>query len=304
MSSDKIQTVAIIGFGEVGGMFGKDLLTSGVDRVATYDILFEREDGGRRLRDKAAQIGVIAADSHKAASEGADLIISCVTAGSARDVAKTVAGFIKPEQVFLDVNSVSPQDKEAGAEAVEAAGGTYVEAAVMSPIGRYGLRVPILLGGKAAAALAERVKPLGMNVRVASDRIGVASAMKMCRSVMVKGLEALMVECLFAARKYGIEDDVLASLKQSYPGIDWIKQSVYNLDRVFVHGKRRAEEMEFSAATVAATGIEPRMTSSIAKVEKWVSELGVAYNPKTDSDKPLGELIDKLIAAAEKNKRP
>ena len=302
MAGDKIQTVAIIGFGEVGGRFGKDLLTSGVDRVATYDILFDREDGGRYLRDKAAQIGVVAADSHKSACDSADLIISAVTAGSARSVAETVAGFIKPEQVFLDVNSVSPQDKEAGAKAIEAAGGTYVEAAVMSPIGPYGLRVPILLGGKQAVALAERVKPLGMNVKIASDKVGVASAMKMCRSVMVKGLEALMVECLYAARKYGIEDDVLASLKQSYPGIDWIKQGTYNLDRVFVHGKRRAEEMEFSAATVEAAGIAPLMTASIAKVEKWVSELGVAYNPKTDEGKPLGELIDKLIAAAEKSK--
>jgi 3-hydroxyisobutyrate dehydrogenase-like beta-hydroxyacid dehydrogenase len=300
MSFRPIKTVAIIGFGEVGGRFGKDLLTSGVDRVATYDILFEREDGGRHLRDKAAQIGVITGDSHKTACENADLIISAVTAGSAQDVAKTVAGFITPDQTFLDVNSVSPQDKQAGAVAVEGAGGTYVEAAVMSPIGPYGLRVPILLGGKTAADLAERLKPLGMNVKVASDQIGTASAMKMCRSVMVKGLEALMIECLFAARKYGIEDDVLASLKQSYPGIDWLKQSAYNLDRVFVHGKRRAEEMEFSAATVAATGIEPRMTSSIAAVEKWVSELGVAYNPKTDSELPLGELIDKLIAAAER----
>jgi 3-hydroxyisobutyrate dehydrogenase-like beta-hydroxyacid dehydrogenase len=303
MADDKIQTVAIIGFGEVGGTFGKGLLTSGVSRVATYDILFEREDGGRYLRDKAAQIGVLAADSHKSASDGADLIISAVTAGSARTVAETVAKFIAPDQVFLDVNSVSPQDKEAGAKAIEAAGGTYVEAAVMSPIGPYGLRVPILLGGKTAAALAERLKAIGMNVKVASDKVGVASAMKMCRSVMVKGLEALMVECLFAARKYGIEDDVLASLKQSYPGIDWVKQGAYNLDRVFVHGKRRAEEMEFSAATVEAAGIAPLMTASIAKVEKWVSELGVAYNPKTDSEKPIGELIDKLIAAAEKAKR-
>ena len=121
MASDRIQTVALIGFGEVGGRFGKDLLTSGVDRVVTYDILFDREDGGRHMRDKASQIGVVPADSHKAACESADLIISCVTAGSARDVAKTVAGFITPDQTFLDVNSVSPQDKQAGAAAVEGA---------------------------------------------------------------------------------------------------------------------------------------------------------------------------------------
>jgi hypothetical protein len=303
MASEKIQTIALIGFGEVGSTLGKDLLTAGVDRVSTFDILFDREDGGRHMRDKASQIGVMPADSHKAACESADLIISCVTAGSARDVAETVAGFIKPEQVFLDVNSVSPQDKEAGAEMIDGAGGTYVEAAVMSPIGPYGLRVPISLGGTAAAALAERLTPLGMNVKVASEKIGVASAQKMCRSVMIKGIEALIVECLFAARKYGVEEDVLASLKRTYPGIDWVKQGAYMLDRVYVHGKRRAEEMEFSAATVGATGIEPLMASAIAKRQKWVSELGVPYNPKTDENLPIGELIDKLIGAAEKAKK-
>lgn len=300
MAEDRIKTVALIGFGEVGGRFGKDLLTSGVDRVAAYDVLFDREDGGRHMRDKAAQIGAVACDSHAAACESADLIISCVTAGSARDVANTVAGFIKPDQVFLDVNSVSPQDKQAGAEAIQKAGGTYVEAAVMSPIGPYGLRVPIALGGPAAAAQAERLKAIGMNVTVRSDEIGVASAQKMCRSVMIKGIEALIVECLFAARHYGVEEDVLASLKRTYPGIDWPKQSAYMLDRVYVHGKRRAEEMEFSAATVEAAGIEPLMASAIAKRQKWVSEQSVPYNPKTDENRPIGELIDKLIGAAGK----
>ena len=117
---------------------------------------------------------------------------------------------------------------------------------------------------------------------------------------MIKGIEALIVECLFAARKYGVEDEVLASLKRTYPGIDWVKQGAYMLDRVYVHGKRRAEEMEFSAATVGAAGIEPLMASAIAKRQKWVSELGVPYNPKTDENLPIGDLIDKLITAAEK----
>lgn len=299
MSKTGIAHIALIGFGEVGQTFSRGFRAAGIARVTAFDILFD-DARGDALKARAAEIGVDAAKTAAEAARGADIVFSAVTAGSSLAVARQAADYLAAGQVLVDLNSVSPQEKQASAEAVAASAGHYVEAAVMSPVAGKGVGSPILLGGGAAAETAARLNAIGMNMTVASERIGVASAKKMCRSIMVKGLEALTVECLVAARLYGVDEDVLASLNQTYPGIDWPRQSAYHLDRVLVHGKRRAEEMTYSAATVKAAGVEPLMTASIAKRQQWVADLGVDYDPERDAKATAGELADKIVSAMRK----
>jgi hypothetical protein len=112
----------------------------------------------------------------------------------------------------------------------------------------------MLLGGVRANALAPALTGWGMDAKVVSDRIGVASAIKMCRSVMIKGLEALVIESYSTARAYGVEDHVLPTLQETFPGIDWSAQGAYFFSRVAQHGQRRAEEMRESARTVREAG--------------------------------------------------
>ncbi len=102
-------------------------------------------------------------------------------------------------------------------------------------------------------------------------RIGEASSIKMLRSVMIKGLEALTAECMLAARRAGVEQQVLASLQASDPGIDWTARSAYNLERMLVHGKRRAAEMREVAMTLSELNLPNRM--ALATVD-WQSQLG------------------------------
>ena len=201
--------IALIGFGEVGGIFARGLVESGRHDLVCYDILFDAPGGGAALRDKARRLEVAACASAAAAAEGARIVISAVTAAASREVAAQAAGYLRPGQFFLDINSVSPETKRASAAAVERSGATYVEAAVMAPVPPQGLKVPILLGGRQAGALREILAPAGMNLEIAAAEIGKASAIKMCRSIMIKGLEALTVECLLTARQYGVEGAVL-----------------------------------------------------------------------------------------------
>src|SRR5207245_10452394 len=140
---------------------------------------------------------------------------------------------------------------------VDGAGGRYVECAVMTSVPPYRIRVPLLLGGPHAAALGPGLSALGFDAKLSSQKLGIASAAKMCRSVMIKGLEAMVIETFTTARAYGVEDAVLASLKETFPGIDWEKQGAYFFQRVIEHGRRRSEEVLEVAETVREAGLTP-----------------------------------------------
>ena len=263
--------VGLIGYGEVGTILAEDLRASGV-AVSAYDL---KLDGVRAapLRQHAAQHGVRLAESAAALAAGADLLISAVTASQTLAVAQACAAGLQAATWFLDFNSASPGAKIAAAASVASAGGRYVEGAVMSSVPPYRSRVPLLLGGPDAADLLPLLARLGFNPTLASATLGVASATKMCRSVMIKGLEAMVIESFSAARAHGVEEQVLASLAETFPGLDWEAQASYFFQRVIEHGRRRAEEMVEAAATVREVGLEPWSASGTAKRQAWVADL-------------------------------
>jgi len=273
VSNETALRIALIGYGEVGGIFGAALVKRGVAQVTAYDVLLGDASRGAALRARAGADGVRIAESGAAAAESADLVISAVTASATRDAAQAIARAMTQGTFLLDINSASPRTKaDCGAD-VEAAGGRYVESAVMTSVPPYGLRVPMLLGGPHAAVLAPTLAALGFDAHVASERFGVASAIKMCRSVVVKGMEAIVIESFVTARRYGVEDAVLASLAETFPGLDWEKSGDYFFSRVVRHGRRRAEEMREAAATVREAGLEPLCASAIAERQAWVADL-------------------------------
>jgi 3-hydroxyisobutyrate dehydrogenase-like beta-hydroxyacid dehydrogenase len=229
----------------------------------------------------------------------AELILCAVTAASDLDAARAMAGAIGAGAFYVDMNSASPGVKQKAAQIVDAAGGRYVEAAVMTPIAPRRLASPTLLGGPHAAAYMPRAKALGFNVSVASDEIGRASATKMCRSVIIKGMEALLTESMISARYYGVEKEVLASLSDLLPVPDWPKLARYMISRGLEHGVRRAEEMREVAKTVEEAGLEPLMSAACAERQDWA-----ALHKGALSEADLGAMLDALLKDIEReNKR-
>jgi 3-hydroxyisobutyrate dehydrogenase-like beta-hydroxyacid dehydrogenase len=266
--------IAIIGYGEVGKILAEDLRARGA-AVAAFDLKLSGE-AGNAMRAHAARHGVVLGATHVEGVQGADLVISAVTASQAVAVAQAGAAGLKPGAFFLDFNSASPGAKLRAAAIVNAAGGRYVEGAVMTSIPPYRIKVPLLLGGPDAAALEPVLNGLGFAAKVASAQLGVASATKMCRSVMIKGLEAMVIESFTAARHYGVEDAVIASLYETFPGIDWEKQAAYFFQRVIEHGRRRSEEVREVAETVREAGLAPWSASGTAERQAWVADLADA----------------------------
>ena len=295
----KFGTIGLVGYGEVGKIFGAGLKSqSGDCAVAAWDLKFADTATRAAETAHATNAGISAQPSMQALCAAADLIISAVTASNTLAVAQEAARFIRRGAVFLDLNSASPGTKRQAAAAIDGAGGRYVEAGVMTSVPPYGIQVPMLLGGADAGELAEVLNGWGMDAKPVSDRLGVASAIKMCRSVMIKGLEALVIESYATARAYGVEDHVLPTLAETFPSIDWPRQGAYFFSRVVQHGKRRAEEMREAANTVREAGFDPFMAAAIADKQQWVADQAAGrLFEGLPKDARWQDYADRLLAA-------
>jgi 3-hydroxyisobutyrate dehydrogenase-like beta-hydroxyacid dehydrogenase len=268
----QVQRIGVVGYGEVGRIFAAGLKPQ-VSEVAAWDLKFADVATAQAQREHASGQGVRACGSMRELCEASDLVISAVTASNTLAVAQEAAPFLRAGSVFLDLNSASPGTKQQAAAAVQAHGAHYLEAGVMTSVPPYGIQVPMLLGGAKADELAQLLGSWGLDAKAVSEKLGVASAIKMCRSVMIKGLEALVIESYATARAYGVEDHVLPTLQETFPSIDWHQQGAYFFSRVVQHGQRRAEEMREAANTVQEAGFAPLMTAAIAEKQQWVADL-------------------------------
>jgi 3-hydroxyisobutyrate dehydrogenase-like beta-hydroxyacid dehydrogenase len=244
----------------------------------------------------AARMGVLAARDAAGAVRGADLIISAVTAAQIEVAVHSALPHFAPGTWYFDLNSTSPASKVAAGGLVENAGGRFVEAAIMSPIAPRGAASPMLIGGDRASAFQPLASQWGFTgTRIMPGKLGSASAAKMCRSVVIKGLEALVLESLLSARRHGVDDVVLESL-QGLRIDDWRESARYMASRALLHGARRAEEMHEVTRTVREAGLMPHMSSACAAWQEWAaarSQLNSAALP---------EMLDGLLSAQSSGK--
>jgi len=264
--------VSFIGFGEAGQAIAAGLRDAGIERVVAWDILFP-ENAGAHLKTASEAIGARMASSAGDAVREADIIISAVTAASSVDAALSVASHLTKNPYYLDINSVSPGRKQETAKLLNERA-RYVDVAVIAAIYPARHRTPLLLSGPHAEEISPLLHELDMQFSVIGPETGSAAAIKMIRSVMIKGIEALTLECFLAATRAGVLEEVTASLKNNYPTLDWSKIADYNLERMASHGERRAAEMEESAATLRELGLDPLMVDSTVRRQREMGTLG------------------------------
>ncbi len=291
-----LQRIAVVGFGEAGGILAEDLVRAGLT-VTAYDILFDSPATQEPMFAKARAVNVRAAPTLREAIVAADLVISAVTATASTQVAKDASASLANRQLFLDINSVSPSTKRENARLVEASGAQYVEAAVMAPLPGKRLAVPMLLGGPHAVPVAKALSALGMNPTAVAGELGVASAVKMCRSIIIKGLEALAVECVMAAREFDAAEQVFASLDRTFPHMGWTADLPdYLVARVAEHGRRRAAEMHEVERTLASVGVMPVMSRATAERQQRLVDAmatkGLRYTDAAFTWRALLEALD------------
>jgi len=270
-----LSTVSTIGFGEAASAFAEGWIASGF-AVRAYDRKTDKADTRAVKRAEFERLGVHGCRRAAHAVASAELVLCLVTADQANAAAREAAMTIAPGTLWLDMNSVAPDTKRTAARVIEAVGGRYVDVAVLSPVLPKRLGAPLMVSGPHAVEAAQKLGEIGFtDVTVIEGGLGAAAAVKMIRSVMVKGIEALSAELAIAADRAGVTEAVIASLDASWPGGDWGRRLDYNLDRMMVHGLRRAAEMEESVATLDSLGVGTTMTRGTVALQHSLGALGI-----------------------------
>jgi 3-hydroxyisobutyrate dehydrogenase-like beta-hydroxyacid dehydrogenase len=286
--------IGFIGFGEAGFTIANGLRTAGRTGIHAYDIAWDAADRGALIRDRAERAGVELLGSPAALAGRVDVLFSTVTSSSALEAVEQTAMFLTTKHLYADLNSVSPALKRQVAGIVTRRGAKFVEAAVMAPVAPYGHAVPMLLGGPHAETFAALMRPFGMRLDPLAGEIGTAAAVKMCRSIVVKGLEAILCECVLGAGAYGADEQVFASLQESFPGLEWRTLADYTMNRLVVHGERRAREMEEVAETLRAMGIEPIMAEATARRQEWSAKARLREQFAPEGPRTYSEVLEAL----------
>lgn len=257
-------TIAFIGFGEAaqsiaGGLNGRAGL-----QLTAFDLRFSDPAAADTLSRAAAGRGVTLLEDISGISS-ADVVMSLVVGAATRNAAASAALYLSDGAVYVDLNSVGPETKALAAKEIAQGRGSFVEGAVMARVAPYAEKVPILVAGARAGEIAERLNGLGMNLEAVGDKPGQASALKMIRSVMIKGIEALLIEALASAERAGVTERILDSVQETFPGLNWREIADYYLSRTFEHGARRVTEMTEAAETIKSLGLEPHMSRAACR---------------------------------------
>lgn len=285
-STDGKFALALRGFGEAASAFASGWNRETLHSLGAFDEKIDVAGERKAIIDRCGRDAVACCNSPRDAYADADIVVSLVYADRALDAAKDTAQYLRAGTLYIDGNSCSPQTKARAASALEPGGTDYIDMAIMAPVHPKKEKTPVFLAGPKAEQAAAILAEMGMTPRVVGDRVGQASAIKLTRSVMIKGMEAVVAECFLAARLGGVEDEVLASLEASDPDIDWQKKRAYTMDRMTVHGRRRAAEMVEAANMVAELGLPDDMARATAKWERLLGDLPV----ESDS-------VDEVLAA-------
>lgn len=296
-ASDNMNSLAFVGFGEAASAIVEGWRDTVAARIQAFDI--KTDDADSAIRDgKWADYSTSGVTGNAALGEalaGIDLVFSTVTADQALVAARQAAEAIAPGALFLDCNSCAPGTKQTAAEAIEAAGGRYVDVAIMAPIRPTLHKTPLLISGPRAQAAYDAVTALDMKAEIAGEILGQASSIKMMRSVAIKGIEAVAAECVLSARRAGVDDVVLASLDKTFPGFDWKRRAGYMLERATTHGVRRAAEMREVAITVEQLGFDAGMSHATVDWQQRLGDLGIKTD-SGDAERDYGKLADRILA--------
>lgn len=291
--------LAFIGFGEAARAFRQSISALAPQTVfSAYDILLE-SGSAAEMADAMRDACVSVARTPAQAIADADWIISAVTADQSHVAAQSAAPHLRQGQVYMDVNSVAPDRKRESSRLIGVAGATYVDMAIMAPVTRLQHRTPVLIAGPVAGDIEEKLRALEFDFKIVGDEPGLATAIKMVRSVFVKGLEAITVEALLAAEASNCAGEILNSLSKSYPGLGWPEFAEYEFERVLTHGRRRDAEMRECAATLTALGLHGPLASAIADIQGFMGAIGRNAAIASDLENALPDILERRRAIAQ-----
>lgn len=292
--------IGFVGFGEAAYHIGDGLRQEGIGEVSAFDVMTDDPARGPAIRERMRTARVKAAANLRELIVGSEIILCATNAKHALGIAEEAANFLQPGQIYADLNSASPKLKQDIAARIEKSGALFVDAAVMESVPPHRHRVPISASGTGAAAFQAKLAPFGMKIALVGGEAGSASALKMMRSIFMKGFSALLLETLVAARKAGIEEEILASLERTLSSAPLVQLVQRILPRTAIHAERRVGEMEEVIATLREMGLDSAMSAATqSKLQSLVDmELKTRFNHQAPDH--YGDVLQAVIELSDK----
>jgi 3-hydroxyisobutyrate dehydrogenase-like beta-hydroxyacid dehydrogenase len=291
--------LGLIGYGEVGSTLGQGLQEEGLSQISSYDKYAFDGPFAKLIQRRAAAAHVVLVQSPQELAARSDLLLG-VTPGSASiESAHAFAPYLISKHLFLDLASATPDVKKSVGRILGGSGSSIGDASIMGTPHADGYRLPILSSGPAAQAFRDLMNPWGLKIECVEGDLGAASGIKILRSVVMKGLEALLVECVLGARRYGIDKAVLESLAKFIDGRPFQQTANFLLTTDVIHAARRAEEARMSMQALNEAGVDARMTRATTEKLAWVAALnaksllgGVVPKDYTAAVESIEKLLD------------
>lgn len=266
--------LGLVGFGEVGSTLGKGFRDEGLIEIAAYDKYAFDGPFSELIQNRASQAGVPLVRSPEELARRSTLIIGVTPGKASIESAQAFASHLTPAHVFVDFASATPKVKQAVGAALKGSGAQIADASIMGTPHTDGHRLPILTSGPAAKVFLDAMSPWGLKIEHVTGELGAASGIKILRSVIAKGLEALLVECMLGASRYGIDQAVLASFDKFMATRSFEGMANFLITTGSIHAERRSQEARMSADALEEVGVEPIMTRATVERLAWVEGLG------------------------------
>jgi 3-hydroxyisobutyrate dehydrogenase-like beta-hydroxyacid dehydrogenase len=291
--------LGFIGFGGAGYGLAKGLHQAGLTEILFYDRMQQTPPYAEVIRRHAEEMGALPAGRMEELLSRVEVVISCVTGAMAASVAEEAAPFLRTGHLYADVNTAAPQVKEQVAGIVEKTGALFVDAAMMGAIPTFRHRVPILASGGGAERFQLAMQPYEMNIRVIGPKPGQASAIKMFRSIFMKGMLSLFLEMLTATHRYGVDEMVLGSIAESLDGVPFLETARLQMTKGVVNAGRMAHEMEEVIATLEGMDLPAGMSRAAMEKLLWCAGFGLRERYGGELPKTLAEVLRAMEPPAE-----
>lgn len=265
--------LGFIGFGEAAYHICKGLRLEGIPRIHAFDILADDPSKGGQIRDRANSAGVHLTSTLRELAETSNVVICATSAKFALQIAKEIAPYLHQDHLYADLNAASPKVKQEISSLISQTGGSPVDGAVMDAVPPHGHKVPIFVSGAGAVPFHAFLQPFGMNITVINDQAGSASAIKMVRSIFMKGFTSLLLETLSAAHKSGIEREIIDSISRTFAKQPIEELMNLLLTRTAVHAERRVAEMTDVIETLRESNLDYSMSKATRDTLQQVVDL-------------------------------
>lgn len=287
--------LGILGFGEAGHRFAKDLSEAGLKEIYAYSRSGSKAKPGDAAYAEAQAVGAQLVKTVRALCKHSDVIIALTPGKAAIAAARGVSKHLRPEQIYVDASSAAVKTMEQVAQMLEGKG-RFVDAAIMSPVPLNGIKGVIGASGGAAEEFRAQLAPYGMNIKVVGEKPGGASAMKLIRSVCMKGLSAVLMECLEAAHRYGVLEAAAADIAGSFDERPFMQNMKRYVCGTAVHAERRIHEMADVLALLTSLNSSTRMTKSTKAKLMDVTKMGLREKFNAKEPDTIVAVMDAILA--------